>query len=436
MKIYPLLILFPYLVMSYLLFLFSPMDWEIENIYIVNIYIAFMLTIIYISFLSGSSQYVNSSRKLNFGFYVLFGSLAAILLITPTTILYSGKYPWQFMSLWADQQLAYTTYQERLAQSTSLDRAPIAFFRVLAHPFVFSVIPLCFLNWSSLRFFHKALLALTVVCALINSLARGTDRETADIVIFLLACLLVYQGRKSVSRNEFQHSIRSSNWRVSAFAMTVLAALAVLVFTVFVERKLGRYSGNVAALCMGSSADYCLSKQSALWELVGDWGTFAVGITSSYMSQGFFGLSLAMKLDFQSTLGTGISPLVARAYEALSGDTDMYTRSYTYRLREFGWSDENAWSTLMTWFANDLGFVGAFIPLAVLSYMFGAAWRDAVLARDDRAAIVFVLLFLMFIYLPANNQIGQSPDLSYAFLFWLVAWRLSKTKLNSNRSKS
>jgi hypothetical protein len=50
------------------------------------------------------------------------------------------------------------------------------------------------------------------------------------------------------------------------------------------------------------------------------------------------------------------------------------------------------------------------------------------MARDDRAAIVFVMLFLMFIYLPANNQIGQSPDLSYTFVFWFALWKRGKRK--------
>jgi uncharacterized membrane protein YjdF len=416
-----------YLAISYLLFILSPMDWKVPNIDILSMYVFSIFLVITIFFLFGANRNVVSSERLKFKRYIWVGGLFALSLITPATLLYSGKYPWQFVELWADQQQAYTIYQERLAQSTTAQRAPLALSRVLAHPFVFSVVPLCILNWRSLRLVHKSILAATIICAVIVSLSRGTDRETADIVIFLLACLLIAQARNRVFRDGSGSERRFARRKMVSLSV-LLGVLAIIVFYVFVERKLARYSGDATALCAGSSADICISSQSPLWEVLGAWGTFAVAITSSYMSQGFYGLSLAMGLDFQSTFGTGISPLMARLYEALSGNTEMYMRSYTFRLRELGWSDENAWSTLMIWFANDLGFVGALLPLGFLSYIFGASWRDAVMARDDSAAIVFVMLFLMFIYLPANNQIGQSPDLSYTFVFWFALWKWGKRK--------
>jgi len=137
-------------------------------------------------------------------------------------------------------------------------------------------------------------------------------------------------------------------------------------------------------------------------------------------------MSLAMKQDFQSTYGTGSSFLVARLYEAVTGDAEMYKRSYSYRLREFGWSDKYAWTTFMTWLANDVSYPGALILLLFMFYMFGAAWRDAVFASNDRAAIVFCLLFTQMVYLPANNQIGQTLDLTFTLLFWIFMWQKVK----------
>jgi hypothetical protein len=418
----------------YLLFVFSPLDWHLQNLLAVNLYSATIAFIFVVGFILGANRRSSPAKPLNYGAYIVVGSVFTLLLVTPLTYLYSGKYPWQFLELWSDQQLAYTTYQERLALSTSLERAPISLFRVLFHPFVFSVLPLSVLNWRSLRTVHKLLLVATLACAFIISLARGTDRETADIVMFLLASFMILNARRSVSEKGTGSVRKTASNKLVVLAMG-LGVLAVLVFIFFVERKLARYSGDVSALCIGTNLDICVSRDTALWDMVGDWGTFAVGITSTYMGQGFYGLSLAMGLDFHSTFGTGISPLVARIYEALSGDAEMYMRSYTFRMRELGWSDEYAWSTLMTWFANDLGFVGALLPLAALSYMFGAVWRDAVMSNDDRAAIVFTLLLLMFIYLPANNQIGQSPDLSFAFAFWSISWICGKIGFRSKRQR-
>ena len=144
------------------------------------------------------------------------------------------------------------------------------------------------------------------------------------------------------------------------------------------------------------------------------------------MSQGYYGLGLALGLPFQSTMGIGNSPMIATQYANITGDIETYQRSYTYRMRALGWTDEYQWSTLMVWIANDFSFPGALIVLYFLAAIFGASWRDAVLARDDYAAVVFILFVDLFLYLPANNQLGQSLDTLFTTLFWVSIWQYRK----------
>jgi hypothetical protein len=422
----PIQILLVYLIVGFCLYLIAPFNWKLQNTLYVSLYFIAMITVFVVGFKWPMHLAIAQARPVPVKKLVLYGTIAAVVLLIPATQLYSGKYPWQFMELLADQSEAYSRYLERLYSSSQADRAPVAILRTIVHPLVFCVLPLTILNWKKLSWIAKAGAFTVVICMLITSLARGTDRESFDLLVFIGSCWLVNHVRR---KNLYDGNVlrRMSSSKLLMFLLLFLGLMVFFLY-VFVERKLGRFGGNVTSLCIGSEVDICLTHGAMVAQYLSDWQVFAIGITSGYMSQGYYGLSTAMGLDFQSTWFTGFSPMIARMYESISGDPEMYMNSYTYRLRALGWSDEYAWSTLMIWFANDVGFIGALVVLFMFSYLFGAAWRDAVLARDDRAAIVFVMLFLMFIYLPANNQIGQTLDLSFAFLFWLFRWRYLRAK--------
>ncbi len=423
-KYYPMTGILTYLAVGFSLFLVAPFNWYLENRLLLTIYFGAILAVFILGFSRPVSGLVRPAREIPYKFLILAGTIMSVALVVPAVQLYSGKYPWQFMELLRDQSEAYTVYQERLRLSTQSDRAPVAIVRTLLHPIVFSALPLTIVHWRDLSWVYRGCAAIVVACLLLVSLARGTDRETFDILIFMSAGWLVAHFR---ARNAGQNvrTVRAKKKGVAIFA-SLLAAIAIAFFVFFVERKLGRYDGKVDMLCIGYNTNICILNTAFGNTWLGDWGVFALGITSSYMSQGYYGLNLAMSLDFQSTWGTGWSPLAARAYEAFSGDSTMYALSYTYRMRAMGWSDEYSWSTLMVWWANDVGFIGALFVLLFFSMMMGASWRDAVLGRDDRAAVVFVMLFLMFVYLPANNQIGQTLDLLFAFCAWVAAWQLGR----------
>src|SRR5262249_59886974 len=146
---------------------------------------------------------------------------------------------------------------------------------------------------------------------------------------------------------------------------------------------------------------------------------FAASIAAAYFSQGYYGLSLALDVgDFQSTWGIGHAPFVAALYTSLTGDDELYTHSYTYRLRDVGWSDEHQWSTMFPWLANDISFVGVPILMLLIGFAFGASWRDAVFANDDRAAVVFAIFFILLGYLPAKLQSAVGPAHLLAPPFW------------------
>jgi hypothetical protein len=129
-----------------------------------------------------------------------------------------------------------------------------------------------------------------------------------------------------------------------------------------------------------------------------------------------------MHKPFESSLGVGHSPAALSVYEALTGDDTPHKRTYTYRNGDDEWPEDNYWSTLIAWIANDVGFSGAVGVLALLGFAWGLWWREAAAGMSDPAAVLFVQATTMVFYLPANNQVFAAYEGYSIFFLWLAVW--------------
>ena len=98
-------------------------------------------------------------------------------------------------------------------------------------------------------------------------------------------------------------------------------------------------------------------------------------------------------------------------------------------MKDEGWDDKGVWSTMFPWIASDVGFPMTVAVMLFVSFLFSKSWIGAVKLDNDYAALVFVNLFLLFMYAPANNQLAQTADAYFGFWFWLIFWFMSKKKI-------
>jgi hypothetical protein len=265
----------------------------------------------------------------------------------------------------------------------------------------------------------------TVGSIAVSSILRGTDREIADLIAVAVGAGLVVFARKIAHEGM---TLRSVLRRYSVVIVTSLVIVAI-AGALFAQRKEERYV--VSAICLAGDEDtpseICADFWHPWFSLLDERQTFTAAIATAYFTQGYYGLALALTLDdFRSTWGLGNAPFAMAAYSRWTGDEELYKRSYTYRLREIGWSDEHRWSTMFTWIANDISFPMVPVFMLFIGGLFGGSWRDAVFARNDCAVIVFVLLMLMMGYLPANSQVTLVPDHLFALIVWTFAWRFTR----------
>jgi hypothetical protein len=432
----PIRLVLLYTAGTFSVFAFGPFDWPVDNWATLTAFLTVAMVSLWTGFHLAMSKVPKITIEIKPHNIILLGSIAAVSILFIAAPIYTGKTPWDVFDALRDQGAAYSGLQDQL-ELTSGSRGPIALARILTWPFVFAAIPLGILRWTQLRVGSRLLIAVIVLSIVISSVLRGTDREFADILIVTLSSVGILGARTIVSnRTSFGQLIRYAK-----YVIIVGVAVVIASGTLFIQRKEQRYV-DARDLCIGQSEQtptgICADFEYTPFVFLdmSERHRFAASMAVAYFSQGYYGLSLALDLgEFKSTWGIGHAPFVAALYKAITGDEELYARSYTYRLRDIGWSDEHQWSTMFPWLANDMSFFGVLILMLLLGIGFGASWRDAVFAGDDRAAVVFAVFSIMFGYLPANSQVTLVPDHYFALLVWLTLWMFARRQAKiSNKS--
>lgn len=416
----PLWLIMSYLAATFALFLIWPINWpigETERWAILTAYVTLCFSALAFFFRSGSRLRAVPEPFRPWRGVVVAGALIAIFLLFPSSYFYTGKWPWEIMSALQNQGEAYRSLQDQLLETAGA-RGPIAFSRAIAAPLTFAVLPLGILHWRDLAARHKALVVGSVLSSIIFSILRGTDREFADIFIVSGSATLIAIGRQSQAGGRALALIKRF-WK-PALIILIFIAIAASLFTERKSERLGGYDQR-AMICANDSR-ICADIDAPLVSWMPLSQRFGVSFFILSTCSGYYGLELAMEKDFRPTFGAGHSPAALVIYELLTGDDEAEARTYTYRNGVDGWNQENYWSSLITWIANDVGFPGAVIVLGLIGFMWGRTWHDAAYGQNDPAAVLFCLLMVMLIYLPANNQVFASYDGYTTFFVWLALW--------------
>lgn len=424
LRFLPLLLGMVYLLLSIALFFIGPFDWPVNNRGDVLFFLLVVMVALCGGYLLGSFMRPPGGALGHWRLYYRLGALLSIALLFPATYAYTGKWPWHVANVLGNQGVAYEEMLAALEANESGIRSYIAIARALAAPFVCCVVPFAILHWRSLRLLDVLLLLGHIGAVLVFSLMRGTDRETGDLLVSVLAAAMILASQVFARLGRFPLN--------TGKALVALAFVSVIVFStlsLFIERKEARMGGN-DVFCVAEGV--VCSQRPLMVEPGAGRLSFTAEMLTAYMAQGYYGLSLALNADFTSTMGAGHSAFIMSTISKVFGD-DLYMDSYQHKVDMAGWSDKSQWSTMFTWIASDVGFPAVPLFIFVLGFLWASAWKSAVLWRSESGALVFIFLTLSILYMPANNQLTQTLDSYFAFLFWLLAWGLQRRNASSDR---
>ena len=410
-----------YLLSTLLLFNFGPVDWIHADTTRINLFLLITWGFLVVGYYIGVNKSPQPVRNGYHKTIIRYGVILNLLTVFPSIYAYTGKTPLQLVDIFTfSQGDIYRQFQMHLSgsdRSLSGFRLVQVITRALVQPLIFGTVVLGIKYWRTLSLRYRVLVVVNVLAQVTLSMARGTDKEIIDLLILMLTAYYVLHARTKI---------------LSLKNVVIAVVCLAMFFTVFVDRRLSRFSDEVPE-CFGS-VGVCLNRDHPLNSVLSNNNFFGASLLSSYMTQGYNGLSIALDLESGFTYGVGHASSVSNLVDNVVG-SDIYGQTINYQLRSLGWHDRYVWSSAYTWFANDVTFYGVPFVLLGFGFLLGLAWIDATKMQSDSAIILLCFIVLMLVYTPANFQLGVSIDMYFSWWFWLIFWgvkRLNKNILIGN----
>jgi hypothetical protein len=308
-------------------------------------------------------------------------------------------------------------YARKLSKMSS--REGSSFLLVLTlfvSPLLQFLLPLGTTNWRKLSISNKILLFLMVLAEAASWIGAGTNKGLADLLILLMFFGFVAQAN-FLARLSFGRATFS-------LAVLFIGLYAFLsLFSSVVSSRLTSDSLLTYDRPTGISADL----SNPLLEPLPDEMRAGAAAFASYLSQGYYGLSLSLDEPFVWTFGLGHSFYLPSFFRKIYPDSDLAEKSYPGRVAQATqWAYSINWHSIYPWLASDLTFVGALVAMYLLGRLFSLLWQDYLWDKNPIAITLLSLVLLIFFYIPANNQVFGFAIPSAAFWVLFVWWKKTR----------
>lgn len=420
---YPLLISLLYFIFTYILFIIAPFKWQIINhLKLFFILFASMIFFTY-GYQIGNDRRPIHAKKISAKAIAVVGGFLSFIILFPSAQIYTGRWPWEVLDALLDQKEAYQGLGEQLRQSAG-QRGYLSAARAVVAPLAFAAIVIGFLNWRSIGKSGKIGVLLAISSSMVFSILRGTNKEIVEMSLILVSIFSISKARKSllIASNRSNRNFKLKNTYLYIGSSIIFAAVLVT----FIARISGRL-GDTDVICIGASG-ICSDFNTGIYSYLPDFVSQSIAIISGYLGQGYFGLSLALEEPFSSGYGIAHSPAISTLFILLGGDESFIKETYPYRLLYRAWDPEVQWTSMLTWLAADVGFMGAVVAVGVLGYALSRSWKSAVSGQNDIAACVLVIAILTCFYFPANFQATLTFDSYITLISTIIVYKIWRIK--------
>ena len=152
---------------------------------------------------------------------------------------------------------------------------------------------------------------------------------------------------------------------------------------------------------------------------------YAYVMASNYISHGYHGLTLALRLPFDSCFGIGHLPVLQNQFKNITG-IDIYKRSYVYKLNQAGYPVSLKWGTAFLQWASDISFVGVVFLMGLFGALVGRLWNEVLLQKNIISLILLTTLSVNILFITSWWQPGMSGTDFILFYGVLAVWIVQK----------
>ena len=421
----PILIVECYLSFTVLVFAFGPWPWDVRNPVTLYTYLFLVQAALLLGYLSVTTK---DSRTTYTGQYS-----SSKLLKVSVALSFAAIIPFYYIQLGRFDLSASGMLSQIVAGATDPGKAYkeilnaprfgshfiVLWAYVLFTPILWLSVPLGVAAWESLSLKMKAAIAFIVLANVATWLAIGTIKGIADNAVVIVLSMLA--RRRKPLRIRYNFWTAADNLRRTA---AIVCALSAVVFY-FSYAQDSRGHGQVM-YTFDKVAGISLDTQNIFIAGLPSGMQSAVGRGSSYLTQGYYGLSLALDEPFQWTYGVGHSLFFSGILSHMTG-IDATNLTYPARLEvHSGWNMDTRWDSVYPWWASDVTFPGTLIILFLIGQLLAATWIDVQLGENPYALPLFALTVIMIFYFPVDDHILSTPSTVWAFWGLLLLWRSTR----------
>lgn len=404
-----------YLNISVFLFAFGPWPWPISNPVELYSFLTASHILLALGYYSGHkkalrSRLVTSKSKID---WLRISLILNLVMLLPSSFSRTGIFLPNIMFGLAAPGEAYQNAVER-----SFSGGPwviIEYIRIILAPLLALSFPFVVATWQKRTTNEKLCCAFIILFNISMYISMGTNKTIVDTVLLVPWLMALAIASRHLILNKKQKTILA------------LASLTAMfgAFIFFGYGQTQRSGGVASGRTFGPPI--FIEPDPANWMTYAMPEQYQIYVESllRYLCQGYYALSRAMLLDFESTFGVGNSIFLSRAATSLTGMVELGTHTYPARLEAAeGWGELTLWHSIYTWIASDVGFAGTLLIVFFIGRYLAMSWIYAILYTDKLSILLFTYLTIMLLYFPANNQLMQNGESCMGFLLTLFLWLL------------
>ena len=425
----PIFVVETYLVITLLLFMFGPVKWIIPNQIKVFVYAIINFLALWLGYYVkickgrrsqgiirsyGLGKFNGPTRR-----YFVISAIFNIFSLPLLSIFFVGSISVANLMNPADP---YFLRMQGIVGQYQLPVRLITWLWVLDY-FCY---PIGLLYWEKMSWSLRGMFLLSTLMTILYWLNQGTMKGLGDLIVITIPVFLIREIYKkrgdvggSLSNKKLTVSQSIKKRKVLALSLVLISLMIILMGWILEGRMSYIYGPNYEySLRSSLTRGFISSENRYQWleKRIGRELSMGVYSTCSYVSHGYSGLAYCLEMPFEWTYGLGAS-------RALSEYAEKYlkidVRSKTYLVRNestSGWRADTLWSTVFPWLAGDVSFYGVPIIMFLIGIAFAASWAKIIRKIDALTLVLICQLFIFGIFIPANNQIVQSPQSFFGFV--------------------
>ena len=413
-----------YLTLTVLIFAFGPWSWPVRD----PIKLYGFLLLAQIALWLGYQRGINyKSKSIYKGHWkietlILISLIFNLLWIVPNFMLRMGLNEFSYDSIYKAALMGFTdpgamflskikAYKE--IEETSL----LGYITIIITPVLWPLFPLGVVFWDRMKKWMKIGLVVCVLADIVSWIAIGTNKGIADFVMLFPWLLLARKPR-------ILTPVYSRKQAKLAFMGLAFLVILIIFFSMGQYGRGGKASTELQDPLAGITAD----RENVVMDFLPRVAQGAYASFTSYVTQGYYGLSLALQEPFEWTYGIGNSYFLWGLSRRYLGPTTISDMTYPARIEKYGWPRLERWSSIYTWLACDLTFPGVLLAVFGIGWLFARVWLDVVRNNNPYAVALFPLLIIMLFYFPASNQVLAFSTTAVPFGVFLFLWVYNKKR--------